>query len=40
VIDVRDTGEYEAGTLPARSTCPSGQLTERLKEFEKFKGRR
>lgn len=39
VIDVRDTGEYEAGHIASAKHVPERQLTERLKEFEKFKGR-
>ena len=39
VIDVRDTGEYEAGHIAGARHVPEKQLTERLKELEKFKGR-
>ncbi len=39
VIDVRDTGEYEAGHIAGARHVPEKQLTERLKEFEKFKDR-
>lgn len=39
VIDVRDTGEYEAGHIAGARHVPEKQLTERLKELEKFKER-
>jgi len=39
VIDVRDTGEYEAGHITGARHVPEKQLTERLKELEKFKDR-
>lgn len=39
VIDVRDTGEYEAGHVAGARHVPEKQLAERLKEFEKFKDR-
>lgn len=39
VIDVRDTGEYEAGHIAGARHVPEKQLAERLKEFEKFKDR-
>ena len=39
VIDVRDTGEYEAGHLANAKHVAERQLTERLKELEKFKGK-
>ena len=39
VIDVRDTGEYEAGHIAGARHVPEKQLTERLKELEKFKDR-
>lgn len=39
VIDVRDTGEYEAGHITGARHVPEKQLTERLKELEKFKSR-
>lgn len=39
VIDVRDTGEYEAGHIAGARHVPEKQLTERLKGLEKFKDR-
>lgn len=39
VIDLRDTGEYEAGHIAGARHVPEKQLTERLKDLEKFKGR-
>ena len=39
VIDVRDTGEYEAGHLASSKHVVEKQLTERLQDLEKFKGR-
>lgn len=39
VIDVRDTGEFDAGHLPNAKHIPERQITERLKELEKFKER-
>lgn len=39
VIDVRDTGEYDAGHIAGARHVPEKQLAERLKELEKFKDR-
>lgn len=39
VIDVRDTGEYEAGHIAGARHVPEKQLAERLRELEKFKDR-
>lgn len=39
VLDVRDTGEFEAGHITNAKHLPERQLGERLKELEKFKGR-
>ena len=39
VIDVRDTGEYEAGHIAGARHIPEKQLAERLKDLEKFKDR-
>lgn len=39
VIDLRDTGEYEAGHIAGARHVPEKQLAERLKDLEKFKGR-
>lgn len=39
VVDVRDTGEYEAGHVAGARHVPEKQLTERLKDLEKFKER-
>jgi len=39
VIDVRDTGEYEAGHVGGARHLPEKQLTERLREIEKFRDR-
>ncbi|MBX3650456.1 MAG: rhodanese-like domain-containing protein [Burkholderiales bacterium] len=37
VVDVRDTGEYEAGHVAGARHVPEKQLTERLRELEKFR---
>jgi rhodanese-related sulfurtransferase len=39
VVDVRDTGEYEAGHVGGARHVPEKQLTERLRELEKFRER-
>jgi rhodanese-related sulfurtransferase len=39
VVDVRDTGEYEAGHIAGARHVPEKQLAERLKDLEKFKER-
>ncbi len=39
VIDVRDTGEFDAGHIAGARHVPEKQLAERLKELEKFKDR-
>lgn len=39
VIDLRDTGEFEAGHIAGARHVPEKQLSERLKELEKFKDR-
>jgi len=39
VVDVRDTGEYEAGHVAGARHVPEKHLTERLKDLEKFKER-
>ncbi|MDH4151145.1 MAG: rhodanese-like domain-containing protein [Betaproteobacteria bacterium] len=39
VIDVRDTGEYEAGHLANAKHVAEKQLTDRLQDLEKFKNR-
>lgn len=39
VVDVRDTGEYEAGHIAGARHVPEKQLAERMKELEKFKDR-
>lgn len=39
VLDVRDTGDFEAGHIANARHIPEAQLTERLKELEKFKAR-
>ena len=39
VIDLRDTGEYEAGHISGARHLPERQLVERLPELEKFKER-
>jgi len=39
VVDVRDTGEYEAGHLANAKHVAEKQLTDRLQDLEKFKGR-
>lgn len=39
VIDLRDTGEYEAGHISGARHLPERQLVERLSELEKFKTR-
>ena len=37
VLDVRETDEFAAGHLPDARNIPSGKLTERLGELDKFK---
>ncbi len=39
VVDVRDTGEFEAGHVAGARHVPEKQLTERLRELEKFRER-
>ena len=39
VLDVRETGDFEAGHITNARHIPEAQLTERLKELEKFKAR-
>jgi rhodanese-related sulfurtransferase len=39
VLDVRETGDFEAGHIASARHIPEAQLTERLKELEKFKAR-
>ena len=39
VVDVRDTGEFEAGHLAGARHVPEKQLTERLRELDKFRER-
>ncbi len=39
VVDVRDTGEFEAGHVAGARHVPEKQLVERLRELEKFKTR-
>jgi rhodanese-related sulfurtransferase len=39
VLDVRDTGEYNAGHIANARHIPEGQVAERIKELEKFKSR-
>ena len=39
VLDVRDTGEFAAGHLGSAKHIPEAQLTERMKELEKYKSR-
>jgi rhodanese-related sulfurtransferase len=39
VLDVRDSGEYNAGHIASARHIPEGQLAERIKELEKFKSR-
>ncbi len=39
VLDVRDTGEFEAGHITNAKHVPERQLAERLKELEKYKER-
>ncbi len=39
IVDVRDTGEFDAGHLASAKHVPERQLTERLKDLEKFKDR-
>jgi len=37
VLDVRDTGDYNAGHIANARHIPEGQVAERLKELEKYK---
>jgi rhodanese-related sulfurtransferase len=39
VLDVRDTGDYNAGHIANARHIPEGQVAERIKELEKFKSR-
>ena len=39
VLDVRETGDFEAGHITNARHIPEAQLNERLKELEKFKAR-
>lgn len=39
VLDVREGNEYAAGHIPNSKHIPVGQLADRAKELEKFKGR-
>ena len=39
IIDLRDTGAYAAGHIPNARNLPFSQLTDRLKEVDKFKSR-
>src|SRR6202008_422759 len=39
VLDLRDTGEYNAGHIAAARHVPQAQLNERLKDLERFKTR-
>jgi rhodanese-related sulfurtransferase len=39
VLDVRETGDYAAGHITGARHIPETQLTDRLKELEKFKAR-
>jgi rhodanese-related sulfurtransferase len=39
VLDVRDTGDYNAGHIANARHIPEGQVAERLKELEKYKSR-
>ena len=37
VVDVRDTGEFESGHVASAKHVPERQVSERLKDLEKFK---
>lgn len=39
VLDVRDTGDYNAGHITGAKHIPEAQLADRLKELDKFKSR-
>ena len=39
VLDVRDTGDYNAGHIANARHIPESQVAERLRELEKFKAR-
>jgi rhodanese-related sulfurtransferase len=39
VLDVRETGDYNAGHIANARHIPEGQVAERLKELEKYKSR-
>ena len=39
VLDVRETGDFEAGHIANARHIPEAQLNERLRELEKFKAR-
>ena len=39
VLDVREDKEYASGHIPKAKHIPLGQLTSRIQELEKFKGK-
>ncbi len=39
VVDVREKGEYRAGRIPNSRHIPLGQISRRVKDLEKVKGR-
>ena len=39
VLDVRETGDFDAGHIAHARHVPEAQLTERMRELEKFKAR-
>ena len=39
VLDVRETGDFQTGHIANARHIPEGQLTERVRELEKFKAR-
>ena len=39
VLDVRESAEYAAGHIPNARSIPFAQLSDRLREIEKFKSR-
>jgi rhodanese-related sulfurtransferase len=39
VLDVRDTAEFAAGHIPNARNIPFAELSNRLRELEKFKAR-
>lgn len=39
ILDVREPGEYKSGHIPNARNVPAGQISDRMKELEKLKGK-